>query len=41
MPTPTTTHRSDMIDRIMHDYAAVAARLPEAAVTRDTRARDA
>jgi Fe-S cluster assembly protein SufD len=39
MPTPTTTHRSDMIDRIMHDYAAVAARLPEAAVTRDTRAR--
>src|SRR5580658_8067590 len=39
MATPTTTHRSDMVDRIMRDYEAVAARLPDAAVTRATRGR--
>jgi Fe-S cluster assembly protein SufD len=39
MATPATAHRSDMIDRIMRDYAAVQARLPDAAVTRETRGR--
>jgi hypothetical protein len=39
MATPTTTHRSDTIDRIMRDYDAVAARLPDAAVPRAARGR--
>lgn len=39
MPTPTTTHRSDIVDRIMRDYDAVAARLPDAAVTHAARSR--
>jgi Fe-S cluster assembly protein SufD len=39
MATPTTTHRSDMVDRVMRDYDAVAARLPDAAVTRAARGR--
>src|ERR1700722_7416183 len=39
MATPATTHRSDMVDRIMRDYAAVQARLPDAAVTREARGR--
>jgi Fe-S cluster assembly protein SufD len=39
MATPATTHRSDMVDRILRDYAAVQARLPDAAVTREARGR--
>jgi Fe-S cluster assembly protein SufD len=39
MSTPTTAHRSDMVDRIMRDYAGVAARLPDAVVARAARAR--
>src|ERR1700722_20517551 len=39
MATPATTHRSDMVDRIMRDCARGRARLPDAAVTREARAR--
>jgi Fe-S cluster assembly protein SufD len=39
MATPATTHRSDMVDRITRDYAAVQARLPDAVVTHEARAR--
>ena len=38
MATPTATLRSATLDRILHDYAAVAARLPDAAVPRAQRA---
>ena len=37
MATPATTVRSDILDRIVRDYEAVAARLPDAAVTREAR----
>jgi Fe-S cluster assembly protein SufD len=38
MTTPTTTLRSATLDRILHDYAAIAARLPDTAVPRAQRA---
>src|SRR5580658_3964438 len=38
MATPTTTLRSATLDRIVHDYEAVAARLPDTAVPRAERA---
>jgi Fe-S cluster assembly protein SufD len=38
MATPTATLRSATLDRILHDYAAVAARLPDAAVPSAQRA---
>src|ERR1700684_4074770 len=38
MATPTTTLRSATLDRILHDYAVVAARLPDTAVPRAQRA---
>jgi Fe-S cluster assembly protein SufD len=37
MASPATTVRSDTLDRIMRDYEAVAARLPDAAVPREAR----
>lgn len=39
MATPATTARSEILDRIVRDYEAVAARLPDAAVTREARGR--
>jgi len=39
MATPTATLRSATLDRILHDYAAVAARLPDAAVPSAQRAQ--
>lgn len=39
MTMPATTHRSGIVDRIMRDYTAVAARLPDAPVTHEARAR--
>src|SRR5450432_3463949 len=37
MASPATTVRSGTLDRIMRDYEAVAARLPDAAMARDGR----
>ena len=39
MATPATMVRSEILDRILRDYEAVAARLPDAAVTREARGR--
>ena len=39
MTTPATTLPNGIVDRIMRDYAAVAARLPDAPVTHEARAR--
>jgi len=39
MNTPAATVRSDILDRILRDYEAVAARLPDAAVPREARGR--
>jgi Fe-S cluster assembly protein SufD len=38
MTTPAATPRSETLDRILRDYEAVAAHLPDAAVTREARA---
>jgi Fe-S cluster assembly protein SufD len=38
MASPAATRPSETLDRILRDYQAVAARLPDAAVTRDARA---
>jgi Fe-S cluster assembly protein SufD len=38
MASPAATLHSDTLDRILRDYQAVAARLPDAAVTREARA---
>jgi Fe-S cluster assembly protein SufD len=39
MSTPVSAVRSDILDRIMRDYEAVAARLPDTAVPRESRGR--
>jgi Fe-S cluster assembly protein SufD len=39
MSSSAATHRSDILDRIMRDYEAVAARLPDAVVSREARGR--
>ena len=39
MAAPATPIRSDVLERIVRDYESVAARLPDAAVTREARAR--
>ena len=39
MSTPASAVRSDILDRIMRDYEAVAARLPDTAVPRELRGR--